>query len=241
MTYLKTTLIIAALCVFSSCTKQVPPCPIKGKERVFYKVTNRNLAKYFKNPADSLKLEKIVETGLLQHSKFANDTLENFLIKLGLCNNDMSEMVYVPCIPSIHCVLKMNDAYNNYDTIIGTTNHLLDDYPNHDDEYSFTEIFVKDKDKAIYNPGYNPQRTLSGHLIGYYVEDNGNKSLLLHDEVWWFSEKENFKERFENSMVLFKWENGGYVPDSILTIDDKLIPANEYENARAKYIGDAKY
>jgi hypothetical protein len=144
---------ITILFLFSFCCKKnntiITQSKMAEKERIFYKVTNRNLARYFKNPADSNKLGKIVETGLLQNSKFANDTIENFLIKLGLCNNDMSAMVYIPCIPTIQTIIKVNNNYKTYDTIIGITNSLLDNYPYHDDDYSFGFVFTKNKIRDI--------------------------------------------------------------------------------------------
>lgn len=210
----------------------------KSKQDVFYKVTNRPLSRYFKNSADTALLGRIVYTGYLSKTKFENDTLENFLIKLGLCNNDMSEQVYVPCLPAFETIIKINDNYQNYDTIIGTTNHLPEyyGYPYEDDDYIFTEIFTKNTNTGIYS---NAQ-TLLAAIIGYYVDNFYNKSIVLHG-IFRFREKNNPKEHFENALVLYKWQNGKYVPDSLLTIDGELIPKKDYPQAYEKYMGDSDY
>lgn len=202
------------------------------KERIFYKVTNRNLARYFKNPADSNKLGKIVETGLLQNSKFANDTIENFLIKLGLCNNDMSAMVYIPCIPTIQTIIKVNNNYKTYDTIIGITNSLLDNYPYHDDDYSFGFVFTKKQ-----NTGYYDNTQFISTLVGYYIDKYGNNSIVTHHNK--FYSKQN--EYLDNVIILHKWNNKRYNTDSLLTVDGNLIPKENYAETYERYIGKAEY
>ena len=204
-----------------------------NKHNVFYKVTNRPLSRYFKNSADTALLGRIVYTGYLSKTKFENDTIESFLIKLGLCNNDMSEQVYIPCLPAFETIIKINDSYQNYDTIIGTKNALPEyyGYPYEDDNGILTEIFIKNKNTDIYS---NPQFLLA--LIGYYLDKSGNKSIVVHDDVLNFD-----KAYLDNALVLYKWQNGKYVPDSLLTIDGELIPKEDYPQAYEKYMGDSDY
>lgn len=208
------------------------------KHDVFYKVTNRPLSRYFKNSADTALLGRIVYTGYLSKTKFENDTIESFLIKLGLCNNDMSEQVYIPCLPAFETIIKVNDKYQNYDTIIGTTNALPESYgyPYEDDDGVLTEVFTKNTNTGIYSNTY-----LSAALVGYYIGINNNKSVVLHDEVFYFGPDEDVKARLENALVLYKWQNGKYVPDSLLTIDGELIPKEYYPQAYEKYVGDSDY
>lgn len=204
------------------------------KYHIFYKIATFDMNLYFKNPADSDKLGKIVATDVLRKPKFETDTLENFLITLGLCNNDMSEQVYIPCSSATHNVLKVNDNHQNYDTIIGINNQSIED---DSDDYSFSEIFIKKPNTE----GYNNTQSLTSALIGYYIDSFGNKTIVLHDDVFYFREKLRPKERFENALVLYRWQNGKYVPDSLLTIDGELIPKENYAQAYEKYMGDSDY
>ncbi|MBK8474343.1 MAG: hypothetical protein IPL33_20440 [Sphingobacteriales bacterium] len=212
----------------------------KSKQDVFYKVTNRPLSRYFKNSADTALLGRIVYTHLLDKGKYANDTMKDFFIKLDLCDAEYEsgiEQVYVPCDPYAHGMLLLNEEVN--DTLIGTTNHLFEyyGYPHENDSSIFTEIFTKDKNTGIYN---NTQ-TLSAALIGYYIDGFDNKRIILHDEVFYFGPDEDVKARLENALVLYKWQNGKYVPDSLLTIDGELIPKKDYPQAYEKYMGDSDY
>lgn len=213
---------------------------VAEKHRTFYKVTNRPLSRYFKSPPDSVSLGEIVYTKYLSQTKFANDTMEKFLISLELCNNDMSAQVYIPCLPAFETVIKVNDSYQNYDTIIGTKNALPEyyGYPYEDDDGVLTEIFTKDATTGVYD---NTQTLLSA-LIGYYNDDKNNKSIVLHG-IFYFRKTDSIeaKARLENALVLYKWQNGEYVPDSLLTIDGELIPKEKYAEAYEKYMGDSDY
>lgn len=188
----------------------------------FYKVTNRPLSRYFKNPADSVLLGTIVPTGLLAHNRFMNDTLRQFLKKIGLCNDDISNRAYIPCDPHFVAIIPLNDKKPSKCTLIGYTNHLQDSLSilREDDNEIFTRIFI--------NKEYS--YTIFAGIIGYYIDEIGNKVLVTHSEKSYFPETtDRNTEYIDSTLVLYKWQNQHYIPDSILTIKGNLIPKAEYE------------
>lgn len=218
---------LTILFLFSFCCKRDNSIATQSKtaekERTFYKVTNRPLSRYFKNPADSNKLGNIVPTGLLTHDKFVNDTIEQFFIKIGLCNNDMSAKVYIPCLPHFIAALKLNDQNPNNNTLIGHSNALPELYDAYqDDNGIFTHIYM------LKNEKYVEMQYLTSALIGYYIDDFGNKMLVNHDDVNVFLINDK-AEYFNDAMVLYRWKDTKYVPDSLLTVAGGLIPKDEYE------------
>lgn len=208
--------------------------PTNPSTRTFYKVTNRPLSRYFKNPADSALLGNIVPTGLLTHDRFANRSVRKFLKKNDLCNDDLSAKVYIPCNPHFVAIMPLNDKKPSKDTLIGYSNHLQDQYdpPYEDDCCIFTNIYIKNKEISC----------IFSDIIGYYIDEMGNKILVTHDEVFYFASPHNppkfnidEADMIRDALVLYKWKNQGYIPDSILTIKGNPIPKEEYEkNYRAR-------
>lgn len=196
--------------------------PTNSSARTFYKVTNRPLSRYFKNPADSALLGNIVPTGLLTHDRFANRSVRKFLKKIGLCNDNLSAQVYIPCDPHFIAIMPLNDKKPSKDTLIGYSNHLQELYgpPYEEDGYIFTDTYISKK--------YS--NTILVGIIGYYIDEIYNKILVTHSEKFYFPRTaDRNTEYMDSALVLYKWKNQRYIPDSILTIKGNLIPKAEYE------------
>jgi hypothetical protein len=234
---MKLFLIIGLLSYFSACQLLQRSATIESRvveqNRTFYKVTNRALSCYFKNPADTALLGNVVPTGLLTHDKFSNDTLQQFLLKIDLCNDDLSAQVYIPCNPHFIAIMRLNEQDTSNKVLIGYSNHLQEFYypPHEEEDYTYTNVYVKNEKTQE----YEESMYLSSRIIGYYIDTVGNKILVVYTELGVFGSKDNTEIIVDNTtfidsvMILYKWKNQRYVPDSLLTIGGKPIPKEEYE------------
>jgi len=203
----------------------------KPDERIFYRVSTRNMSQYFNNPADSSKLGKIVDTHLLDQEKFASDTVESFFLRLGLCI-DKEAQLYTPCNPKSHTVLKINDKYRTYDTIVAADNHPQDLEENKN-AFGYTIVYLKTSDTEP----YYYSETILGELVGYYIDNIGYKNIVIFDK----SLSCISSDTLNSGLILFEWKNAQYVADSLFTINGELLKTEKYFFYYKKYIIDCRH